>query len=294
MSSFYISTDGTCDMPRDIVESWQDYVIIPQDFSIAGKDYSYFGENCLPIAEFYRLIDSGELASTSQVQPARFEQYWTPILEQGHDILHISFASALSGSYNNSVSVAAQLAEKYPERKIVTIDSRNATGSVGLLTMFALQKRDSGATFDETVDYLREIMPYMNTWFTIDTLKHLLRMGRLSKSAAILGTVMQIKPVLTVTADGSLKQFDKVMGRMTSFKRLVQTYKSKYDPSVNVLYIGHSGNFADVEFLEQKIREFNPDVTIIKEYVGAIAGSHTGTGMTVLCFKGTELRPDLQ
>lgn len=287
MRNYKIITDSTCDLPSTVIREL-DVHVIPMEYIL--DEVSHFqdiedeGEKT---ASFYGSLREGKVSSTSMINTARFMDVFEPYLKGGQDILHISFSSALSGSYNASRVAAEELKELYPERKILVLDSISASIGQGLLVYHAVLKKRQGLTHEELYVWLEEMKKQICHWFTVEDLMHLKRGGRISALSANIGTALNIKPILSVNMEGKLVNLGKVMGRKKSLSELIIKMKTSIEtPENQVVIIGHGDSLKDAEFLASKLKNELHVKEVIMTQIGPIIGSHTGPGMIGLTFIG--------
>ena len=287
MRNYKIITDSTCDLPSTVIREL-DVHIIPMEYIL--DEVSHFqdiedeGEKT---ASFYGSLREGKVSSTSMINTVRFMDVFEPYLKAGQDILHISFSSALSGSYNASRMAAEELKELYPERKILVLDSIAASIGQGLLVYHAVLKKRQGLTHEELYVWLEENKKQICHWFTVEDLMHLKRGGRISALSANIGTALNIKPILSVNMEGKLVNLGKVMGRKKSLSELIIKMKTSIEtPENQVVIIGHGDSLKDAEFLSSKLKNELHVKAVIMTQIGPIIGSHTGPGMIGLTFIG--------
>lgn len=287
MRNYKIITDSTCDLPSTVIREL-DVHVIPMEYIL--DEVSHFqdiedeGEKT---ASFYGSLREGKVSSTSMINTARFMGVFEPYLKAGQDILHISFSSALSGSYNASRMAAEELKELYPERKILVLDSIAASIGQGLLVYHAALKKRQGLTHEELYVWLEENKKQICHWFTVEDLMHLKRGGRISALSANIGTALNIKPILSVNMEGKLVNLGKVMGRKKSLSELIIKMKTSIEtPENQVVIIGHGDSLKDAEFLSSKLKNELHVKEVIMTQIGPIIGSHTGPGMIGLTFIG--------
>lgn len=287
MRNYNIITDSTCDLPSTVIREL-DVHVIPMEYIL--DEVSHFqdiedeGEKT---ASFYGSLREGKVSSTSMINTVRFMDVFEPYLKVGQDILHISFSSALSGSYNASRMAAEELKELYPERKILVLDSIAASIGQGLLVYHAVLKKRQGLTHEELYVWLEENKKQICHWFTVEDLMHLKRGGRISALSANIGTALNIKPILSVNMEGKLVNLGKVMGRKKSLSELIIKMKTSIEtPENQVVIIGHGDSLKDAEFLSSKLKNELHVKEVIMTQIGPIIGSHTGPGMIGLTFIG--------
>lgn len=284
MRDFIITTDSNSDLPAEYINKNQ-IIVIPHYYDMDGITYG--DEVVLSPKEFYDRMRTGSMPTTMASNPAVIDTTFRKIISDGYDILHISFSSVLSGGYNN-VSVGAQMIlEELPNAKIHVIDSLNASLGQGLLIMKAVSMRNAGNSLGEIVAWLEENKLHYCAQVTVDDLHHLSRGGRLSKTSAILGSMMNVKPILYVDDNGALQALQTVRGRKKSLSTLalnmeerVGSYKDRQD----VIGIIHGDAPEDATYLEHIVREKYPNAEIVINAISPSIGAHSGPGTVGLCF----------
>lgn len=284
--SYFITTDATCDFPKQL-QSFGGFKIIPMSYTIDGTEYGF--EKELSGKEFYDKVRNGSMPTTSLITTYFAGEFLRPILLGGNDILHICFSSALSSTYQSLTDAVDELKKEFPERKIFLIDSRAASSGEGLLVYYALKARDNGMSIDDNYNYTFDLRDHICHYFTPNDLYHLMRGGRVSKTAAIAGTILQIKPMLYTNINGQLSTIGKVNGRKKALLSLVNYMLEKIDIDKNeIIFISHADCLEDAEFLKEKVTEKTGITNIIIEYIGPVVGSHTGQGTLALFFVGKD------
>ena len=288
-NDFLIITDSTCDMPQEMADELG-LAILPIRVSMEDKEYAHYLDGReLGFHEFYEKLRAGVPAKTSAANQEDFLSLMEPALAAGRDVLYIGFSSGLSSTYNVGVMTAAQLAEKYPERKVYTVDSLSASLGQGLLVYHAVQQKLAGKSIDEVRAFVEENRLHLCHWFTVDDLQHLKRGGRVSAAAAVFGTMLNIKPVLHVDDEGHLIPVGKVQGRTTSIKALLKKMQeTAIDPAEQVVFISHGDCEKDTEKLAAMVRESIGPKEIILNPIGPVIGAHSGPGTAALFFLGTK------
>ncbi len=285
MSKFKILTESNADLSLELAQK-ADVHIIPMQFILDGKDYRntpFVAE--LPEDLFYAKVRAGSMPTTSQINIEEFKDHAIPYLEKNIDILHICFSSALSGTYNSCRIAAGELMDKYPGRRVVVVDSFSASLGEGLLVYKAAMLQQQGASMDDVIKFVQENRLKVAHWFTVDDLNHLYRGGRLSKIAAIAGTLLGVKPILNVSDEGKLEAKDKVRGRTKSIDFLVdRVVKDAVDPKNNELFVSHGDCLEDCEYFVNKIKERIKFKDIQINYVGPTVGAHAGPGTLAVFF----------
>lgn len=288
-NDFLIITDSTCDMPQEMADELG-LAILPIRVSMEDMEYAHYLDGReLGFHEFYEKLRAGVPAKTSAANQEDFLSLMEPALAAGRDVLYIGFSSGLSSTYNVGVMTAAQLAEKYPERKVYTVDSLSASFGEGLLVYHAVQQKLAGKNIDEVRAFVEENRLHLCHWFTVDDLQHLKRGGRVSAAAAAFGTMLNIKPVLHVDDEGHLIPVSKVQGRTASIKALLKKMQeTAVNPTEQVVFISHGDCEKDAEKLAAMVRESIGPKEIILNPIGPVIGAHSGPGTVALFFLGTE------
>ena len=288
-NQFALFTDSSCDLPLHLAEEME-LTVLPLTLHMDGRDYkNYLDERDIAYPDFYAALPKAQSVKTSATNTQAFIEAMEPVLDAGQDILYIGFSSALSGTCNAGFQAAAELREKYPDRKIYCVDSLCASMGEGLLVTLADQKRRTGASIEEVRDYVEDTKLHVCHWFTVDDLNHLKKGGRVSATAAFLGTMLGIKPILHVDNAGRLIPVDKQRGRKASVRRLAdEMQRLAINPAEQKVYISHGGCEEDAKTLANIIRERMGTTDITIGYVGPVIGAHSGPGTLALFFLGTE------
>jgi DegV family protein with EDD domain len=287
MSNYKIITDSTCDLPPKVIKELKIHVI-PMEYTLDGinqfQDIFDRGEKT---KAFYNHLKDGKKPTTSMINTQRYIDTFSSYLDQERDVLHISFTSGLSGSHNASRMAAEELKQLYPERKIIIIDSKAASIGQGLLVYHAAVLKNQGMEMSDLAAWIEENINQIRHWFTVEDLHHLKRGGRIGSISANVGTVLNIKPILSVDSEGKLISVCKVMGRKKSLNELLNRMKSEaVTPEEQIVIIGHGDSIDDALLLEKKVRQTLSVKDVILTYIGPIIGSHTGPGMLGLTFLG--------
>ena len=288
MSDFVILTDSSADLSADMVRDLG-VQVLPLSFEMDEKIYHNYPDNReMDPHQFYELLRNGHTATTSAVNVAQYTELIEPLLQAGQDILILAFSSGLSTTFSSSAIAVDELREKYPERKLIAIDSLCASLGEGLLLYLAAKKQQSGASIDEVADYVRETIPHLCHWFTVNDLMFLKRGGRVDAATALVGTVLQIKPVMHTDDAGTLKNVTKARGRKAALKALAQKLAdTAINPAEQTVFICHGDCIEDAEYTAEQIRALTPVKDIIINYVGPVIGAHTGPGVISVFFVGT-------
>ena len=283
--NYVLFTDSACDIHPDKLAEWNVKMLplafLFTDTNVEQKDHDE------PIGEFYKSMRAGRVAKTSCVNEDAFENAFTELLEAGQDILYLGLSGGLSVTPDNAKKVAARLATKYPDRKIVAIDSLSASAGEGLFVYLAVKNREAGMTLEENAEALRKEIPHVCHWFTVEDLVYLKRGGRVSAATALLGTALNVKPVLHVDNEGHLIKMTQVHGRKKSIKTLAEKLGQTIRPD-SPIFISNADCIEDAEMLKDILKsEYDKEVTLITS-IGSVIGAHAGPGTLALFFMGNE------
>lgn len=287
MKNYVICTDSACDIKPATLSEWGvEYCSLTFQFNDSDTIYS---NNEMDVTEFYDKMRAGGIAKTSAINTDTFEKVFEKYLAEGKDLLYLGFSSGLSATYNSARLAAEALREKYPERKILAVDSLAASAGFGLLVYLTVKERDKGATIEEAAAFAESIKLNICHWFTVDDLEYLKRGGRVSPTVAFFGNKLGIKPVLHVDNEGHLINVSKVRGRKHAIAALAKELgNSAIDPAGGVVYISHGDCQKDVDQLAEILKaDYNVKVELVTD-VGPVIGAHSGPGTLALFFVGKE------
>lgn len=287
MNPYVIYTDSGCDLPEAFLA---ELGVKAQSLSFRfdGSEKEYFNGD-MPSHDFYEEMKQGKVAKTAAVNEDTFKKAFEKEVAAGNDLLYLGFSSGLSTTYNSGRLACEELSEAYPDRKLLSVDTLCASAGQGLLVYLAVQKKKEGATIEEVAAYIEHIKMNLCHWFTVDDLVYLKRGGRVSPAVALVGGMLNIKPVMHVDNEGHLTKVGTVRGRKNSLKALADHYESlALDPEGSVIYISHGDCLDDAKILAEMLKEKGaPDVRLIT-YVGPVIGAHSGPGTMALFFLGKE------
>lgn len=285
MNEYVIFTDSACDIQPSILKEWG-VCHEPLTFRFSDAETEYT-DGSMDIVEFYNKMRDGGVAKTSAVNVGTFSESFEKYLKNGTDVLYLGFSSGLSTTYNSARIAAEQLREKYPDRKILTVDTLAASAGFGLLVYMTAQKKNGGAAIEEAAAFAEETKHSICHWFTVDDLVYLKRGGRISATTAFVGNALGIKPVMHVDDEGHLINITKVRGRRTAITALADKYgELALDVENGTVFISHGDCMKDIEELQKILKErYNATVDVITN-VGAVIGSHSGPGTIALFFQG--------
>ena len=284
--SYRIITDTCCDFPQQMYTDLN-LSVVPLSVNYRGNTYSEYTESWLK--EFYAGQRAGESAQTSAVNPEGWRAAIEPVLAAGEDALVLAFSSGLSTTYQSAVIAAQELKEDYPDRTVNVVDTLCASMGQALLVWYACKKRDAGQSLEEVTGWCEEHKLNLCHWFTVDDLMFLKRGGRVSAATAVLGTMLQIKPVMHVDDEGHLTKVSTARGRKASIDALAKKMAETGLPGENdTIFISHGDCIADAQYLAEKLKKECGVKEVIIYYVGAVIGSHSGPGTLALFFLGNK------
>ena len=284
---YVILTDSTTDISQEIADEI-DVKVWPMQFELDGLTYRNFpDEREMKSDEFYDIMRKGKMPKTSQINVVDFCEYFSDYLDKGLDVLYICFSSGLSGTYNNSLIAIEELKGRYPDRKIISVDSLAASMGEGLLVYLAAQQKKKGMGLEELAKWVEDNRLHLCHWFTVDDLHHLKRGGRVTAATAIVGSALNIKPVLHVDDEGHLINMSKVRGRKASLNAMVDQMVETYTDQFDTVMICQGGCHDDAEYLAGEVKKRVKGVKkLIMGNIGPVIGAHAGPGVLALFFYG--------
>lgn len=286
MREFVITANSTVDLPKEWLEE-RHVPVMPLKYTIDGETYPDM--DGLSAKEFFQKLREGHMSVTSQINPDEAREMLEPIVKEGKDILHLAFSSGLSGTYNSMRIAAEELSEEYPDAKIVVIDTLCACMGEGLLLHKALQLKEQGKTLDEIATWVEENKLHICHNVTVDDLNHLHRGGRISKTAAVLGTLVQVKPIIHVDNDGKLQVIGKERGRRKSLNKIVDMSVEQAKGWENdLVMITHGDCLEDAQYVEKRVKEKMGVENVLINNIGTVIGSHTGPGVVAVFCMGNK------
>ena len=281
-----ILTDSSCDLPLEYIEENNikflsltynlSYGSFPDDF---GKTMNH--------QKFYNELRNGELSTTSQINSYSFKECFEKLIKENKSILYLGFSSALSGCINSSEIAKNELLEKYPNADITIIDTKSAAIGQGLLVCKAVEMLKSGSSKADIINWIETHKYNMNHWFIVDDLMYLKRGGRVSTISSAIGSLMSIKPMLTLNNEGAIVNVSNIRGRKKAIKSLVEIYEKNHENCQDeTVAISHSDCLEDAEHLKELLLEKYNIKDILINSIGPVIGSHTGPNTLTLCFLG--------
>ena len=284
MSEYVITTDNNSDLPEKYLKD-HGVGCMYLSYSMDGKNYTH--GNFLPEHEFYEAMRNGSMPTTAQVNPENAKALLEPYLKEGKDILHLSFSSGLSGTYYSMCIAAEELQEKYPERKIVVIDTLCASLGEGLIDYKALELQKEGKSLEEVAQWVEENKLKICHFFMVEDLNHLQKGGRISKTAAVLGTMVQIKPIIYLDNEGKLQIIKKERGRKKAMNKIVDMAIDACEGKMpDMVMIPHGNCPKDAEYVAELVRKKMGVTNIMMNDIGTVIGGHTGPGMVAVVCMG--------
>ncbi|MDD5945855.1 MAG: DegV family protein [Clostridia bacterium] len=290
MRSFTLTCCSTADMPKEYFEK-RDIPYVCFHYTMDGKEYPDDLGQTMPIDEFYSRMKNGACPTTSQVNVSGYIEAFTPILESGSDIVHLTLSSGISGTYGSCITAAEELRAKYPERKIIIIDSLAASSGYGLLTDYAADLRDSGIGAEEAAALIEEKKLYVHHWFFSSDLTAYYRGGRISKTSAVLGGLLNICPLLNVNGEGKLTPVMKCRGKKKAMSEIVRRMEELAENGHEYsgkCFMCQSDCIDDAKKVASAIEEKFPNIDggVMINNIGTVIGAHTGPGTVALFFFG--------
>lgn len=279
-NNYVICMDASGDIIREAAEE-NGIAFVPMEYSLGDEMRTSRGcEEEALLKKFYDGQRAGDLTRTSQIPPFMYEEYFKDFLEEGKSVLYFCLSSGLSSTYESALLAAENLKEQYPEAGIFPVDTLAATGGIGILAERAIENRKKGMSIDENVEDMKAFVPHLRHYFMVQDLMYLKRGGRVSAATAIVGSALNIKPILKIDESGKLVTVDKKRGNKAAMSSLFTFFKEHYNPEVcNTIYICDADTPELADSLVEKVREAAPEVTVRRTMLSPIIGAHTGPGM---------------
>ncbi len=288
MAGYQIFTDATADLCESMLEELPSLEVIPMQVEIGGQEYTYGPGGNMTVELFYRLQREGSFAATSQINLSVYFQYFEPFLRDGTDILYLCFSSGMSGTFQAAQLAAEELRQEYPERVIFCLDTLCASVGEGFLVREAVRKQAEGLSISELADWAMSHRLKVCHWFTVDTFDHLRHGGRVSSAAAVMGTALQVKPLLHVDERGCLQVKGKPRGQKKAMEAQLSRMDLGWTPETGrLVVIGHGDAPEAAARLRENVQARFPSAEIHVAEIGPIIGAHTGPGMLALIYWGS-------
>lgn len=278
-----VSGDIDCNVAKE-----NDIYFIPMEYSVGSEMRTCNGpESDSTLKSFYDSQRNGDLTKTSQISPYHYEAFLKDIFAKGKSVLYLCLSSGLSSTYQSACIAKQTLLEEYPECSFYPVDTLAGTGGMGVLAERAIRNRRSGMSIEENYQDLSEATKRIKHWFMVEDLMYLKRGGRIGASTAIIGTALNIRPILIVDQEGKLQNVSKKRGDKLAIKELLTKFTEEYDPtSADVIYVNHADSKEKAEMIQDQVKELFPESEVRVCGLSPIIGAHTGPGMVALCFIG--------
>lgn len=285
--TYRIFTDATADLNAALTSGLPTIEVIPMSVEIGGQHFSYGRPGDLTTDAFYRMQRAGKYANTSQINPMVYMQYFEKALQSGYDVLYLCFSSGMSSTTNSARLACDELRQRYPERSIYCIDTLCASVGEGFLVHEAARLQALGMQIGELAQWVLAHRLEVSHWFTVDTFTHLRHGGRVSAATAVVGGVLNIKPLLRVDQEGCLKVVAKPRGLKQAVRSQLQCMEQGWNPDIsNLVIIAHGDNPQGAMLLTTIVSERFPGARIVQAEIGPVIGAHTGPGMLAMSFWG--------
>lgn len=286
MRDYIITVNNTVDTGKEWLEE-RNVPVIPLKYTIDGQEYTdMYG---LSDKEFFQKLREGKMSVTSQINPEEAKEMLEPYVKEGKDVLHLAFSSALSGTCNSMKIAAEELQEEYPEAKVIVVDTLCACMGEAMLLYYALKQKEAGKTIEEVAQWAEENKLHVCHNVTVDDLFHLHRGGRVSKTAAVLGTMVKVKPIIHMDDNGALQVIGKERGRKKSLHKIVDMAVERSKGWDNeIIMITHGDCLEDAEYVAKLVREKMGVENVFIHNIGTVIGSHTGPGVVATFCMGNK------
>ena len=285
--TYQIITDATADLNDELLSGLPEVRIIPMNVQVNGREYLFGPGGNIDCDEFYAFLRNGQFASTSQINPATYREYFEPILQDGRDLLYLWFSSGLSRTIESARTAIAELQEEYPERTILCLDTLCAAVGEGLFVMEAARKQIQGMDIHSLYNWLEEHRLNLCHWVTVDTFDHLKHGGRVSTTSAAVGTMLGIKPLIHVDENGKLVAVGKPRGKKKALEALVSNMEKGWLPEISKqVIIGHGDSLDVARERRDLVAARFPEAEILIAPIGPVIGAHAGPGVMTVFFWG--------
>ena len=288
---YWIVTDSGIDMPKAWIDQQDSFRVLSLSYLMDDVTYVSDGTD-ESIKRIYDSMRDGKMLKTSQGTPDMWENCFRELLAAGHDVLTITFSGGLSGTSAAAFMAADEVREDYPDRKLLVIDSLQASAGEGLMVRYALDNRAKGMSIEDNAAWVQQNVQNFIAWFTVDDLMHLHRGGRVSATSAIVGSLVRIKPIMRVDENGKLAVYEKCPGRKRSIRVLADKIIADIvNPEGQILHISHGDCFDEAQQLADLLKAALPIADVQISYVGSVIGAHTGPGVIAVFCKGENRTP---
>ncbi|MGN1373119.1 MAG: DegV family protein [Candidatus Coproplasma sp.] len=288
MENFEIFVDSAANLTDELIAK-HNITVVPYTCSINGEEMECYQKD-VPFDEiskkFYDAMREGAETKTTLINADKFIDAITPVMQEGKDVLLFVITTKLSGTYNQALAAKERLKEQFPDRKLLVVDSFNASLGEGLMAVYAAEKRDKGEDIESVYKWACDNVANMNSFVTVSSLKYLKRTGRVNAAKALIGTMLKINPVVWGSHRGELEVLCNVRGRKKAISKLVELFKDRViDPENQHIAIAHADCLEEAEQLAEMIKEAGAKEVIINMY-DLCTGAHIGPGTIALFFMG--------
>ena len=287
---YQLVTDASADLIPEFLQE-QEIFVVPMNYTLDSKDMVCHGNESIETLKWYYEGErQGMMTGTSQVTPQVYLDFFRKFAEKGESLLYLSLSGGLSGTYDSSQLAANELMEEFPDVEICCVDSRSTTGGIQLLMECAAKNREDGMSIKDNAAWLEENRLRICHWFMVEDLMFLKRGGRISGAAAVVGTALNIRPILRIENDGTLVNFMKKRGNKAALNQLVELYDNASEKQEGErICIVHSDNEEAADYLEQEVKRLNPSCITNRVMLSPIIGCHTGPGMAAIVHFGKRI-----
>lgn len=285
--NYEIIVDVACDISDEIAKLYNIH-FIPMSYSFGDQMLVCDGNDSNDkLIALYKKQREGDTTSTSQISPYMYEEYFEPFLKENKSIIYLSLSSGLSSTFQSANIATNSLEEKYPGLKVACVDSLSATAGIGILAEIAGRNRDEGMSLEDNVECLNEAKTHLKHWFMVEDLMYLKRGGRVSSATAIVGTMLAVKPILTVNENGKLEAIAKARGLKAAAKDIINRFIESYDPnSQEAIYLLDADERETSDYIKETLLAKYPNIRLYQMVLSPIIGAHTGPGLVALAHKG--------
>lgn len=282
--AYKIVTDSACDLNLDFYRK-SDLISVPMDVSVDGQFRTIMNDDKKGLDEYYEAMLNDANVSSTSVNVQRFEEYFTKVLDEGFDIFYTGLTKGLSATYKNACMARDNLKDRYPDRKIVVVESTQASTGEGVLLQVLYTLKEAGMSLEEMEEWTREYGPKVATTFSVDDLKYLYKGGRVTKAQAGVGNFLNVKPMLYIDEEGTLKIEKIARGTKNANKFMLNKFESYWDPSISdMVLVGYVYNDKNAKTLYEYLKENYPQANLYMAPIGTLIGTHVGPGMYSIGF----------
>lgn len=286
MKEYLIFTDVSCDVDGDALSGYG-VKFVPMEYSLKDEMRVCKGkESDSLLKEFYDGQRGGDLTKTTQISPYNYEECFTPYLKDGYSVLYLSLSGGLSDTYRSACLAASSLKKAFPDSEILVADTLAATGGMGVLTERACRNKQNGMTVKENYEDIAAAAKNIKHWFLVQDLMYLKRGGRVGAGTAVIGTVLNIKPILKIDENGKLVTISKKRGNNAAVQDLFERFMQTFDDCGDAVYVIDADAKELGDALARKVKDAYPGATVRRSMLSPIIGAHTGPGMVAVCHMG--------